>query len=545
MGEARHSNAAVLKNNWLVTLGCCASWGHDEDYAEAELRCNVQEEDVVPVVDQPRPYHHTVSTIVSRWPTTSGHRSISRASRLSGSMSIDCRPANKESPPRRSTTRPPSLRPLELSIYEPKNRLSPLPDFTESDWTKVLPSLEFPEQAVVHSRPSSVSSTTTTSRFGGRWDSVRSENTTTTSVTRRSSSRLSLNPLIDLSLLHGPDFEDRPTALQTLPSIPDSPIPTTDKHSSTTTTSSSTIPLPSSPPQSHHNTHSSTPARSNPQRTTRPSFLSTRNEIDAAIRELKSIIQERRAHASTSTSISTLSSSSPSFSTTTTTSRPPPSPSHHIPALAPSHRIRARSETLSEIGSAFSVPWVCAKPLPLAPGQVQVQVRTPFYMAPDSPGFYSSSSSSGAEKAGAAGTERADRHVVSVLKESLASVRPRVWGWMGRAGAQGRHAQRPSTASTALTSASTSTSTSTITSASTLSLATTVPSLVTSRTSCSTARCPATPGGLSPRSARKGLGWGEGEVWGRKEEVEVEVGGRDGRVDPLRMNPRTPVGVAF
>ena len=42
-----------------------------------------------------------------------------------------------------------SFRPLELSIYLPSNRLSPLPDFTESEWSKLPAGLEFPAQALI------------------------------------------------------------------------------------------------------------------------------------------------------------------------------------------------------------------------------------------------------------------------------------------------------------------------------------------------------------------------------------------------------------
>ncbi|CAN9173503.1 unnamed protein product [Alternaria alternata] len=75
------------------------------------------------------------------------------------------------------------------------------------------------------------------------------------------------------------------------------------------------------------------------------SLRRTKTDVDDAIRELNTIIEERRASAYRTNA------QSPAL-----VNRPPPSPSHHVPYIAPSMRMHVRSETLSDIGSAFSAP---------------------------------------------------------------------------------------------------------------------------------------------------------------------------------------------
>lgn len=86
----------------------------------------------------------------------------------------------------------------------------------------------------------------------------------------------------------------------------------------------------------------------------RGSLRRTKTDVDDAIRELNTIVEERRADA--------LRSSMPSPTLTTNSD----THTHHIPAIAPSLRMHVRSETLSDIGSAFSVPLV-SKPVPTPP----------------------------------------------------------------------------------------------------------------------------------------------------------------------------------
>lgn len=51
-----------------------------------------------------------------------------------------------------------SFRPLELTIYLPNNRLSPLPNFNASDWDRKPAELEYPAQALIRPRVDSIHS---------------------------------------------------------------------------------------------------------------------------------------------------------------------------------------------------------------------------------------------------------------------------------------------------------------------------------------------------------------------------------------------------
>ncbi|KAJ9666883.1 hypothetical protein H2201_003017 [Coniosporium apollinis] len=80
----------------------------------------------------------------------------------------------------------------------------------------------------------------------------------------------------------------------------------------------------------------------------RASSRRNKSDVDEAIRELNTIVEERRLDA---------------FRASQSTPEPN---CHHIPAIAPSLRMTVRSETLSDIGSALSVP-LASKPLPSVP----------------------------------------------------------------------------------------------------------------------------------------------------------------------------------
>lgn len=220
-----------------------------------------------------------------------------------------------------------SFQPLELSIYLPDGcgRLSPLPDFEE---------LEVPAQALVRvrdSRTNSLSSNPSTSSYliqrkpvgsCSRRSSVRS---TSTHDRRLSGTTMATMATPTLPYL----VEDLAEPLLERPAIP--------RRSRTSGTLSparvlSRLPSPS---RSRANTAPSRPG----------SLRRTRTDVDEAIRELNTIVEERRASAYRSYT------QSPAL-----INRPPPSPSHHVPSLAPSMRMHVRSETLSDIGSAFSAP---------------------------------------------------------------------------------------------------------------------------------------------------------------------------------------------
>lgn len=103
-------------------------------------------------------------------------------------------------------------------------------------------------------------------------------------------------------------------------------------------------PLPASGPSSprmRSNTEPLNPPRSLRKR---PSYRSPRDSVEDAIDEINSYVQERRAKKSASNSPK----------------------QHHVPALAPNFKMHVRSETLSDIGSALSVPFT-SKPLPSIP----------------------------------------------------------------------------------------------------------------------------------------------------------------------------------
>lgn len=236
-----------------------------------------------------------------------------------------------------------SFTPLELSIYLPENRLSPLPDFLSTEWDKLPDSLEIPALALVRnrdSRTSSVSSNPSTSSYliqrkpvgsGSRRSSIQSQSSVRS---RPLSATLSTLPFLQEEPKSRPEsFVSNPPALQRS---------STQGSLASPNRILSRLPSPS---RSRSNTASSRPG----------SLRRAKTDVDEAIRELNTIVEERRADAYRSHS------QSPAL-----INRPPPSPSHHVPAIAPSLRMHVRSETLSDIGSAFSAPLV-SKPLPNPP----------------------------------------------------------------------------------------------------------------------------------------------------------------------------------
>jgi hypothetical protein len=246
-----------------------------------------------------------------------------------------------------------SFRPLELSIYLPDGcgHLSPLPDFDgEDDWTSLPSQLERPAEAHVRerdSRTSSMSSNPSASSFiiqrkpvGGhsRQSSVQSQRSTTTHERRLSGT--TMGTMATPTLAHLP--ENSQIAVDQMLVKP------TMQRSRTSGTLSPARVLSRLPSPSRN--------RANTAPTSRPGSLRrTKTDVDDAIRELNTIVEERRASAYRSHA------HSPAL-----INRPPPSPSHHVPYIAPSMRMHVRSETLSDIGSAFSAP-LGFKPLPSTP----------------------------------------------------------------------------------------------------------------------------------------------------------------------------------
>jgi hypothetical protein len=256
-----------------------------------------------------------------------------------------------------------SLRRLELSIYVPHGcgRLSPLPDFEDDEvWSATKVNLEKPAHALVRvrdSRTNSLSSNPSTSEYLIQRKPVDSSSTSTTH-SRRSSvqsqkstnteRRLSGTTMATMQTPTLSVWAEEPTSSSV--SIMERPTIQRSRTSGTLSPGRVLSRLPS-PSRSRANT---APTRAS-------SLRRAKTDVDEAIRELNTIVEERRASAYRSQT------QSPDF-----VDRPPPSPSHHVPYIAPSMRMHVRSETLSDIGSAFSAPIRIDKTLPASPAQRRV-----------------------------------------------------------------------------------------------------------------------------------------------------------------------------
>jgi hypothetical protein len=146
----------------------------------------------------------------------------------------------------------------------------------------------------------------------------------------------------------------------------------------------------------------------------KPSLRRSKTDtIDDAIRELNTIVEENRFKAIQGAR--------------TNTDSIPTSPTTHVPAIAPRMQVRARTETLSSIGSAFSV--AVPKPLPVAP--VPNYATSPIPVPAGRGGLtvitspHSSISSMGTALAGAPSTNA--RHGIS-----RASAKSRLSTWLRR-----------------------------------------------------------------------------------------------------------------
>ncbi|KAH7052059.1 hypothetical protein B0J12DRAFT_62055 [Macrophomina phaseolina] len=260
------------------------------------------------------------------------------------------RPAQVSTQPAPTLRRKPNFRPLQLSIYLPDNQLSPLPDFTRNSWDKKPDRLAYPGQAHVRNRADSMCSEApfriprkpipsyVDDWFGEDGADARTIDIPLRPVVKRSSTM----PMLERPRTITADLctRDRETA---------SPVP---------------ISGPSSP-RMRSNTEPLNPSRSLRKR---PSYRSPRDSVEDAINELNLIVEERRAKKSASNSPK----------------------QHHVPALAPNFKMHVRSETLSDIGSALSVPFT-SKPLPsIPPSPVAEMDRDSAY---DSPAIRSVSNS--------------------------------------------------------------------------------------------------------------------------------------------------------
>ena len=217
-----------------------------------------------------------------------------------------------------------SYRPLELSICLPDGRLSPLPDFS-GDVSDTAAELQMPQKALLRSRAESVLSTGGSSHFTIQRKPVSSAYVQEDGQSVRS------------SVICGPthtETKSRDASHNRSASVQSSPA------------------LYSSRSYSPHRLSSigsrTTSSSNRPRALTEP--RRAKMDVEEAISELNTIVEERRADA--------LRNSNGSARLSSTT--------EHIPAIAPGMKVHARSETLSEIGSAFSLP-LAMKPLPAVP----------------------------------------------------------------------------------------------------------------------------------------------------------------------------------
>ncbi|KAF1976533.1 hypothetical protein BU23DRAFT_440086, partial [Bimuria novae-zelandiae CBS 107.79] len=334
------------KSPWLdISVGCCASERREsieEDDARDALRAI--ESDMEICYDQPRTIEvpraepvsprpattHSVSRHVSQWVATSrdfASRASSRASvytltrprkshskvRLSISDPIEFRHDggydgvhgiqsmldDAPMPVRRRR----SFRPLELSIYLPDGRLSPLPDFELDAWGEMP---QAPAQVLVRNRDS-------------RTNSISSDPAASCYLIQRkpvgSGSRRS-------SVQSIRSVQSRPLSmtLSTLPFLQEEPKSPKAQAESIRSTTPSDLQRRGtlSPPRILSRLPSPSRARSNTAPSRPPSLRRAKTDVDAAIRELNTIVEERRADAYR------FRNQSSAF-----INRPPPSPSSH------------------------------------------------------------------------------------------------------------------------------------------------------------------------------------------------------------------------
>ncbi|KAI9695698.1 MAG: hypothetical protein M1820_008461 [Bogoriella megaspora] len=365
MGSRRPvDNGAEVNKGWLATsFGCCAPRSAEkqdlEDLEEAarQTRTTIHAEQPQPVAvprAQPqfvtaRPNTGYSTKSLSNWmvngwdaaskvstrPSFSTLRPRTAESKILISGPTDFRRVDGVGAPRR---RREEFRPLELSIYLPHNRLSPLPDFNKSDWTAKLPELEMPRPAML--RPHTDPLLTFSSNdFTVQRKPIRS---TMDSPNIPRSNRSSLT--------YAPTIQSDALTLQTqLPTVPSrarsSPLLRSDTQGSSRSGALDIV-RAMSPTSPRARAASDPPAhtrkRSNQSR-------GGRSDIDEAIRELNTIVEERRADAR----------STPTRPTAEKAEDDEESGDHspvHVPAIAPSMKMRVRTETLSSIGSGLSTP---------------------------------------------------------------------------------------------------------------------------------------------------------------------------------------------
>jgi hypothetical protein len=253
-----------------------------------------------------------------------------------------------------------SFRPLELSIYLPNGRISPLPDFNSEEWEKKLPELQRPQAAVVRRETLDNSDL-----VGDHFIQRKPLSVITTSQYRRA---VTSEPVILAENGPGPtllsESSEHDHVVSDLAPIDENRTPTlvptqfgeeTAILSRPWSSRSSGISSPMRIRTPSPFTSSRARSYTDISLSRKPSLRRSKTDtVDDAIRELNTIVEERRVKAMVGARSEAIDS------------EPPRSPTTHVPAIAPRMAVRARSQTLSDIGSAFSVA-APNKPLPSAP----------------------------------------------------------------------------------------------------------------------------------------------------------------------------------
>ncbi|KAF2101706.1 hypothetical protein NA57DRAFT_73144 [Rhizodiscina lignyota] len=378
------------EGGWLIqSFTCCAPGGLKDDDSVDRLMSSEQR-NREPIYDQPQRvtppnYHgrpstsHGGATQISQW-IASGRASLSGrrpwSSHSKGRPKIgaptDFRHLN-DMPRRRH-----SFSPLQLSIYLPGGNLSPLPDFEVEEWDMTT-ALKKPEPALVNDsiRPQTLTHGYSDSVISGSFTIPRKPLSVSHgdvgSHHRFGSYASASTSILYEGFIPGSDLplQDLPpdaasNIIQSLPAVRHSDSRHSRPRTSTSSTPSrlrSTSPAKS---RSRSNTGSSS--------TRKPSFRRTKTDVDEAIQELNTIIEEKRLDAvraaasrNQSPRVSERLNSPAMMKDEQSGEISPGLPSPHVPAIVPKMKVHARSETLSDIGSAFSTPLLGNKPLPTPP----------------------------------------------------------------------------------------------------------------------------------------------------------------------------------
>lgn len=340
-------------------------------FTERDMTLTFDQPQLVPAprFETQQPVRHNVSQRFS-WDVSRNNRSRSSSfarlsrpwtshshagSRPSISAPMDFRRVTEPMEPMPTARR--SFRPLELSIYLPTGRISPLPNFDSEEWTSQLPSLQRPQAAIL--RRETMDNSELPSEIRRKPLSV-----TTTQTLRRD---ILSEPFMSMDGGPGPmirrDTMESMRDLQDLATIDEDRTPTLAHNkfdedmpglshpwSSRSGIISPSLRIRSPSPFTLGRSRSKVSLDSTSRN---GSVRRSKNDtIDDAIRELNTIVEQKR--------VKEIMGGRDSMDSA------PLSPTSHVPAIAPSMRLRARSSTLTDIGSAFSISYT-DKPMPAVP----------------------------------------------------------------------------------------------------------------------------------------------------------------------------------